>query len=68
MSSTPPPWKRLIDPELPKDERIQLITSIFSDRDEVEVFKYLTGNDAQIFVDVIHEVSAEFFHNSIGTH
>ena len=60
MSSTPPPWKRLIDPGLPKDERIQLITTTFSDRDEFEVFEYLAGNDAQAFVDVIYEVSAAF--------
>ena len=30
--------------------------SIFSDRDEVEVFEYLSGKDAQAFVDVIDEV------------
>ena len=57
MSSNPPPWKRLIDPQLPTNERIQLIKSVFSDRDEVEVFKYLSGNDVQAFVDVIDEAS-----------
>ena len=37
------------------NERIQLIMSIFSNRDEV--FEYLSGNDAQAFVDVIDEAS-----------
>ena len=55
--SNPPPWKRLIDPTLHARERIQLITSIFSDRDEVETFKYLSRGDAQVFVDVVSEVS-----------
>ena len=35
--------------------------TIFSDRDEVEVFQYLSGNDAQAFVDMIHEASTLFF-------
>ena len=55
--SNPPAWKRLIGPNLSVNERNNLITSIFSDRDEVEVFKYLSGNDAQDFVDVIDEAS-----------
>ena len=38
------------------DERIPLLTSIFSDRDEVEVFKYLSREDAQAFIDVIDGV------------
>ena len=58
MSSNPPPWKRLIDPQLSTNERIQLMKSVFSDRDEVEVFKYLSGNHVQAFVDVIDEASA----------
>ena len=56
-SSAPPAWKRLISPTLPADERIQLITSIFSGHGEAEVFKYPSGNDAQAFVDVADEVS-----------
>ena len=47
----------MIDPILPVNERIQLITSIFSDLDEVEVFKHLSRDDAQIFVNVIDEAS-----------
>ena len=50
-------WKRLIDHTLPTNERIQLIITIFSDRDEVEMFKYLSGDNAQAFVDAIHEAS-----------
>ena len=57
MPSNPPPWKRLIDPTLPVNERIPLITFIFSDRDEVEVFKHLSRDDAQAFVDMVDEAS-----------
>jgi len=39
------------------EERIDMITSIFSDRDEVEAFRYLSGCDAQAFVDMIDEAS-----------
>ena len=31
--------------------------SIFSDHDEIVVFEYLSGDDAQAFVDVMDEVS-----------
>ena len=47
----------MINPTLPTDERVRLMMSIFSDRDEVEVFRYLSGSDAQAFVDVIDKVS-----------
>ena len=57
MCRNPPPWKRLINPTVPTDERIDLIKSIFSDRDEVEAFHYLSGGDAQAFVDTIDEAS-----------
>lgn len=56
MSSNPPTWKRLINPSLSVNEHIGLIMTIFSDRDEAEVTKYLSGDDAQAFVDTIHEV------------
>ena len=52
-----PAWKRLISDTLSTDERIPLIKSIFSDRDEVVVFEYLSGDDAQAFVNVIDEAS-----------
>ena len=57
MRRNPPAWKRLISPTISTDERIDLIKSIFSDRDEVEVFNYLSGGDAQAFVDTIDEAS-----------
>ena len=47
----------MISPTLPAHERINLITSAFSDPDEFGVFEYLSGDDAQAFVDVIEEVS-----------
>ena len=57
MSSKRPAWKRLIGPTVSTEERTGLITSIFSDQDEVEVIEYLSGCDAQAFVDVIDEAS-----------
>ena len=47
----------MISDTLSTDERIPLIKSIFSDRDEVVVFEYLSRDDAQVFVDVIDEAS-----------
>jgi len=56
-----PAWKRLIDRFPTKDERVPLIETIFSDRDEVEVVKCLRGDDAQSFVDVMDEVLLRSF-------
>ena len=39
------------------EEQIDLIKTLFSDRDEVEVFKYLSGGDARAFVNTIDEAS-----------
>ena len=61
--SNPPAWKRLINPTLPRRERVDLIKSIFSDRDESEAFEHLSGNDAQAFVDMITEASIHDFHD-----
>ena len=61
MYSNPPAWERLIGPNTSTEVRIDLIMSIFSDRDEVEVFDYLSRNDAQAFVDVVDEVSVCIF-------
>lgn len=47
----------MIGPALSMNERIPLITSIFADRDEMEVLESLSGNDAQAFVDVLDEAS-----------
>ncbi|KAF9645728.1 kinase-like protein [Thelephora ganbajun] len=52
----PQAWKRLISHTLSTSERISLITSIFSDRDEVEVLRNLSGNDAQALINVMDEV------------
>ena len=56
MCRNPPAWKKLISDTISTDERIPLIRSIFSDCEEVVVFEYLSGDDAQGFVDVIDEV------------
>ena len=55
-----PAWKRLINRPLATDERISLITTIFSDRNETEAVSHLSEDDAQSFVDMIDEV----FHRS----
>lgn len=49
----PPGWKRLISGPLDTHERISLITAILSKPDEVEM---ISKDDAQVFIDVIHEV------------
>ena len=46
----------MIDCPLTTDERVSLITAIFSDRNEIDVVKRLRGDDAQSFVDVMDEV------------
>ena len=53
-------WKRLISDPLSTDERTALITSIFSDFDEIEVeiVGRLSGGSAQTFVDKIDEVNS----------
>ena len=57
MCRNPPTWKRLINPTVATDECINLIKSIFSDRDEVVVLEFISDNDSQAFVDVIDKVS-----------
>jgi len=51
-----PAWRRLISRPCATDERISLITGIFSDSNETQVVKGLRGDDAQVFVDVMDEV------------
>ena len=53
----PPAWKRLISHTLAKDERLSLITTTFSDHNQIEMVRHLSGDDAQAFVDMIDEVS-----------
>jgi len=43
------------------DERVSLITMIFSDHNEVEMDKDLFGDDAQTFVDMVFEVRAPHY-------
>ena len=52
-----PAWKHLVDRPHTADERVSLITVIFSDPNETEVVKGLCGDDAQSFIDVIDQVS-----------
>ena len=56
-----PGWERLIRTPLATNERISLITTIFSNRDEIEMARHLNSGDAQTFIDVIHGVRS-FFH------
>ena len=58
-----PVWKRLIDRSLATDKRVSLIADLFSNRDEFEALKDLSGGDAQLFVDVIDEVPS---HSRVG--
>ena len=51
-----PAWKYLIDRPLTTDERVSLIANLFSDHDETETLKDLSGGDAQSFIDVIDRV------------
>ena len=51
-----PLWKRLINSPLTTDERVSLIAGLFSDSDEINTLKALSGSDAQSVIDVIDEV------------
>jgi len=51
-----PAWKRLASPTITTDERISLITGIFSDHKEIELVRNLCGDDAQTFIDLVDEV------------
>ena len=57
MGSGYPAWKQLISHTLAADERISLITTIFSDHNQIGVVEQLSGDDAQTFIDTIDEVS-----------
>ena len=50
-----PDWERLIRSSHATHERISLIANIFSNQGEVEIVRDLCGDDAQIFIDMIHE-------------
>ena len=55
-SNNTPAWKRLVDHSPGLDERISLITDVFSSRNETEAVRHLCGEDAQSFVDLVDEV------------
>ena len=56
-----PGWERLIRSPLATNERISLISTILTNRDEIEMARHLNSGDAQTFIDVIHGVRS-FFH------
>ena len=55
-SSSPPGWKRLISSPLTAHERTSLITTIFSNRDEIEAMRQIGEDDAQTFINIIYGV------------
>ena len=56
-----PGWKHLIRNPHATQERISMIATIFSNRDEVEMARRLCGEDAQAPVDVIYEARSHHF-------
>ena len=51
----------MISDTLTIEERVSLIVEIFSDRDQVEMVRNLSGDDAQTFIDVTDEASFYIF-------
>ena len=51
----------MISDTLTMEERVSLIVEIFSDRDQVEMVRNLSGDDAQTFIDVTDEASFYIF-------
>ena len=51
-----PTWRRLTSYTFPPHEVISLVEEIFGSEDQVRAIHELQGDDAQIFVNVIHEV------------
>ena len=49
-------WKELIDHSLTADERIPILTAVFSDPRETKEIGHLHGVDAEFFLDMIDEV------------
>jgi hypothetical protein len=58
--SDPPAWEWLTSYTFSTQERISLIVSIFSDRNQIKVVEGLSGDDAQNFIDVMDMVSTAF--------
>ena len=55
-----PVWKHLTNSPLTTDERVSLVADLFSDRDEIDALKALSGSDAQSVIDAIDEVLVHF--------
>ena len=55
--------QRLIDGDLPQDERATVIESVFSSQEATDIVGHLQERDPQTFIDVIHEVR---YHSSIS--
>ena len=51
-----PACKRLISHSLPAHEVIPLIEETFTSKEQIRIIRDLRGDDAQTFVNVIHEV------------
>jgi hypothetical protein len=60
VDSDVPAWKRLIIHTLLPHETISLIEEIFTSKDEVDMICDLLGDDAQTFINTIHEVRTVF--------
>jgi hypothetical protein len=58
-----PAWKRLIGCAFLPHEVIALIEAVFTSKDEVKMICDLRGDDAQIFINKIHEVCSLFLPN-----
>lgn len=61
VNHDPPACKRLISRTLSLDEAIPLIETIFTSREEVNTIGDLHGDDAQAFVDTLHQVRSAIF-------
>ena len=56
LDSEAPACRRLISRAFSSHEIVSLIDAIFESQNEVKVIHYLRGDDAQTFIDGIHEV------------
>ena len=61
-----PACRRLISRAFFPHQVISLIASIFTSPDEVEAIGYLCGDNAQTFIDVVHEVRLHAPHSRGG--
>lgn len=56
--------QRLINGDLPQDERATVIESIYSSQEATNIIGRLREKDAQTFIDIVHEVR---YHSSISS-